>query len=467
MVVTIVRTLVFTFYISPENFGLTALSASFVGLISLLKDFGYTTYIIQQKELNEAELVAINTRVLLLGIAAFLITWIFVYPISNFYDQVELMWILPITGSLFIVNSFTLVPQALMRRNMEFDKIGKIEVGSNLAAVILGVIMLAFDRSYWVILMISILYSFFQVLFTSLLSTWRHQFSNPFQSKLSKTGSVFGFRLMAFNVMTFLSLTVDNILIGKVGGPAVLGNYTKSFEFGNSNIDRLIRKPVMQVYFSDLSGKSQDEKCRLFFQYLFLLLSLLTLIVGPALVCLEWIITTLLSSEWQSLIKMLPPFLICTFFWMTMSLADQLLITPDNLKKYLFLGLVKAITGTAAVVIASFWGAEAIAWAFLIYHVVLFIPFCYVIFSRMNNGDQSVTKKLLINTCVIVATATLTAVLPFMLRYYHVINMITALIGFLILFIILQFAVWPRIKHFESFKLFFKGLISFKKIAVA
>lgn len=466
MVVTIVRTLVFTLYISPENFGLTALSGSFVALISLLKDFGYTTYIIQQKELNETELVAINTRVLLLGIAAFVVTWMFVYPISRFYDQIELLWILPITGSLFIVNSFTLVPQALMRRNMEFDKIGMIEVGSNLAAVLIGIILLAFSRTYWIILIISILYSFFQLMFTFRLSTWRHRFSNPFHTKLSKTGSVFGFRLMAFNVMTFLSLTVDNIIIGKVGGPAVLGNYTKSFEFGNSNIDRLIRKPVMQVYFSDLSGKSLDEKCRLFFQYLFLLLSLLTIIIGPALICLEWIITTLLSSEWQSLIKMLPPFLISTFFWMTMSLADQLLITPDNLKKYLFLGLVKAVTGTTAIVIASFWGAEAIAWAFLIYHLVLFIPFCLVIFSRMSSGDYLLTKKRLVNACVIALTATVTAVLPFVFRYYHILNMITSLIVFIVFYFMLQFVVWPRIRHYQSFKLFFKSLISFK-IAVA
>jgi O-antigen/teichoic acid export membrane protein len=437
------------------------LSSTFTAFISLLKDFGYTTYIVQQEQINERELVAINTRVVLLGILSFFAVCVLVIPLSKIYNTVELNWILPITGLQFILNSFTLVPFALLLRNMEFNKTGKIDVGANLTSVCVGVISLVFIRSYWVLLLTSMSYVLFQLLFTLKLSSWTHKFSNPFTNKISKSGSMYGIQLTVFNVMTFVSVTLDNIIIGKLAGVAVLGNYSKSMEFGNSNIDRLVRKPIHQVYFSDLSGKNLDEKCKLYFQYLFLLVTLITLIIGPALLFNEKLVNKFLSAKWQPLIGMLPPFLVCTIFWMTMSLADQLLISTSKLKRYLFLGFLKAVTGSCAIIVASSWGPKAIAYSFLIYHVLLFVPFCSSIFSGIDVGNAK-ANAMLRDTCIIVISALLTVLIPFLLFYWNFIGIDFALIIFILSYIILHTSIWPRIIHYQSFKLFFKSLISFK-----
>ena len=437
------------------------MSFTFTGFISLLKDFGYTTYIVQQDELDEKELVAINTRVVLLGVLSFLAVCVLVIPLSKIYKITELYWILPITGLQFILNSFTLVPFALLLRNMEFNKTGKIDVGSNLASVCVGVILLLFTRSYWVLLITSMCYILFQLVLTLKFSSWRHKFSNPFKNKISKSGSRYGLQLTAFNIMTFFSVTLDSIIIGKLAGTAVLGNYSKSMEFGNSNIDRLIRKPIQQVYFSDLSGKNLDEKCKLFFQYLFLLVTLVTLIVGPALICTELIVNKFLSAKWQPLIGMLPPFLICTIIWMTMSLADQLLIVTSKLNRYLLLGLLKAVTGSLAIIISSFWGAKAIAYGFLLYHVVLFVPFCYSIFSGIDIGNIR-AKAMFRDTCIIVVSSIITVLTPCVLFYWHFISIALALIIFMLNYIILHILIWPCIKEYQPFKVFFKNLIVLK-----
>ncbi len=163
IILTLLNSFIFAFYIAPEYFGLMAMSGIFVAFIGLLKDFGYSSYIIQQPHISEDELVSINTRVVLLGIAAFLVTCILVIPISNFYDQVQLLWIIPITGTHFILNSFVLVPQALMRRNMDFNKVGKIEIGSKLAAFIVGMVLLLFIRNYWVLLISSFSYTVYNL----------------------------------------------------------------------------------------------------------------------------------------------------------------------------------------------------------------------------------------------------------------------------------------------------------------
>ena len=460
VIVTLTRTFVFTLFISPENFGLIALSLTFTGFISILKDFGYTTYIIQQ-DISEHELIAINTRALLYGIISFLVVCIIAVPISNVYHRVELLWILPITGIQFILNAFTMVPLALMRKNMEFNKVGIIDVWSNVISVLTGLLLLLITRSYWVILLTSVLFYVVQMLLTFKYSSWKHQFSNPVHNKLTKSGATFGLQLTAFNVLTFLSVNLDSMIIGKIAGIPVLGNYTKSYEFGNSNIDKLVKRPIQQVYFSDLSGKDVNEKCRLFFQYLFLLASVVLVIVGPALIFTELLVENLLNSKWRPLIGMLPPFFLCTLLWMTMSLADQLLIASNNLKRYLLLGVVKSVVGSVAIVISSFWGAQAMAYSFLIYHLVLFVPFCYYVFTGINVGEAKV-KAMIKDTCIITGTASVAILIPFILLQQNLIGISLATVIFLANYIVLHAFVWSQIAHYAPFKVFFWNLVAFR-----
>ena len=461
IILAIVGSVLFTIYVAPADFGLMALSTTIIGFIGLLKDFGFSSYIIQQPNITDDELVSINSNVLLLSVAAFVVICLLAIPVSGFYKQVQLLWILPLTGMHFILNAFTLVPQALMRRNMEFDKIGKIDVSSKFISVAVGIGMLLFIRNYWVLLVVSVLFSVIQIAMTYRYSSWKFRIANPFRKKMSKASASFGKRLTAFNIMTFVSINLDTVLIGKLAGNEVLGNYNKAVEFGNTNVDRLIRRPVMQVFFSDLSGKEVNEKCRLFYQYLILLLTLLLLVAGPGMICAEWLINNFLNNRWHQLSLMLPPILLCSFFWMTRSLADQLLIATTKLKRYLFLGVSMSIIGSVSIVIASFWGAQAIAWSFLIYNLLFFIPFCFSVFSGIEL-EAGKAKAMIIDVTILVFSAGLVTFVPYILSHYHYISIKLALLLFVCMFFILHFVIWPNIMHYQSFKSFFKGLIKLR-----
>jgi hypothetical protein len=139
-------------------------------------------------------------------------------------------------------------------------------------------------------------------------------------------------------------------------------------------------------------------------------------------------------------------------------LADQLLIVTNKLKRYLWLGLLKATTGSLTIIIASFWGAKAIAYGFLLYHVVLFVPFCYSIFSGIDVGNER-AKAMFRDTCIIIASSVTTVVVPFILLYLDWIGLLLALVIFFIGYAILHLFVWPRIKYYQPFTVFFKSLI--------
>lgn len=465
LVLTIIKSLLFTFFIAPEYFGIIALSLAFTGIIQILNDLGFSTYIIQKENIENDELTSINAMLVLLGTGAFLLTCIFAYPIALFYNEQALLWIMPITGLQFIVNSFTLVPIALMRKNMEFDNIGKIQVYANFISILLGLFLLVFIRNYWVLLAISSAYFVFQLLFTFHFNKWPYQFSNPLRKKISAGASTFGKRLTIFNIITFISVNLDNFIIAKIAGSSALGLYSKSYDFGVANLERAVRYPVGQVYFSDISGKELETKCTLFFQYLFLILFALILIGGPVIIYLEWAVGTLLDQGWGPLVVLLPPFLLSSFIWMSMSIADELLVATFKTKRYLILGIIKAVIGGTAIIIASFWGIEAIAWSFFIYHLLLFIPFCGGIFFGIGLPNTN-ARRYLLHLIAIVGSAITVVLIPFLLLRFQLVSNHQALLCFLVVAALVYSGIWPKLKGFTEFKIFFKALISKGNMAI-
>lgn len=459
LVLTILKTILFTLFISPEHFGIIALSMSFTGIIQILNDLGFSTYIIQKENIEHRELTSINATLVLLGLGAFVATCLLAYPIALFYEETALYWVVPITGLQFIINSFTLVPIALMRKQMEFNNIGKIQVFSNLLSILLGLALLLVLRNYWVLLAISSSYFIFQLVLTFRYNKWSYQFSNPFYKKISMGAATFGRRLTIFNIITFISVNLDNFIIAKIAGNGALGLYSKSYDFGVVNLERTVRYPVGQVYFSDISGKTPETKCTLFFQYLFLILSALILIAGPVLIYLDWAVTTVFDQSWQPLILLLPPFLLSSIIWMTMSIADELLVASFETKRYLILGIIKAVVGALAIIIASFWGIEAIAWSFLLYHVVLFVPFCSGIFYGIGLENEQ-AKRYLLNLIGLVLSALLVVVVPFLLLKFQMVSPHLSLVAFLAGCAVLYFKIWPGMIGFQAFKSFVAALLS-------
>ena len=51
-IITLLKTPILLFFISPNDFGILAIAVSITGIIQLFKDFGYSTYIVKEQEIN-------------------------------------------------------------------------------------------------------------------------------------------------------------------------------------------------------------------------------------------------------------------------------------------------------------------------------------------------------------------------------------------------------------------------------
>lgn len=120
--------------LTPEEIGLYSVNLAFIGIAHMLRDFGISNYLVQAREIRSTDIRTCFGISLLLGGTLFLLLFLVAPLIADFYSDPRLTSTLRICALNFIVLPFNSVPSALMRRDMQFQRLVYI----TLTAAVLG-----------------------------------------------------------------------------------------------------------------------------------------------------------------------------------------------------------------------------------------------------------------------------------------------------------------------------------------
>ena len=119
--------------LAPDEIGVFSTAAVFVGMATLLRDFGVSNYLVQAKECDPRR---IDTALFVTqGIATLigLLIALAAYPVSLFYDEPRLIpTLLGLAFNLLLVPRVS-VTLALLRRELRFDRVVAVSFFMNLA----------------------------------------------------------------------------------------------------------------------------------------------------------------------------------------------------------------------------------------------------------------------------------------------------------------------------------------------
>lgn len=119
--------------LTPAEIGIYSVAAGMVALVHMLRDFGVSEFLIQEKELDEALIRTVFT--INISIAWVLAAVLFACSgmAGAFYGDVGVTDVLRVVCIVFVLLPFGVVPQNLMKRELEFGKLLKIRLGENIA----------------------------------------------------------------------------------------------------------------------------------------------------------------------------------------------------------------------------------------------------------------------------------------------------------------------------------------------
>lgn len=287
-------------YLSPSDFGKFAMVFVVVRFLQIFREAGLTVSLIQKKKLS---ITSLSTAFWFQVLLAVLISSFLIFSgefFNDFYEETVLSTISFWLSIDFIIGSIGLVPTALLRKEMDFKQLFKIQIVAVMLSSLCGIIMALNGMGYLSLVGKCISWTTINSLGTFIVVKWkpRVQFSIKELRSLLKIG----LPDTGNYILWYLTMNVDDFFIGRVIGSTPLGFYNRAYTIMLLPIVN-ITSVIQGVLFSTWS-KMQEDTVRIGSMYL-KISGIIALFAFPSMTLLSIfskpIIETVFGQNWLSM----------------------------------------------------------------------------------------------------------------------------------------------------------------------
>jgi PST family polysaccharide transporter len=373
-------TLIVARLLTPEDYGLVGMGSIYLGLITLVSEFGLGTTLMTLRDLGEEQVAQLNGLSLLVGVGSFALSGAAAIPLGRLFRAPELPAVVVVMSAAFVITAFKTVPFSLLQREMRFRALALVETGR---AVLLAVTMIAFallGLRYWTLVIGVLLSCVFSTGAT--LALRRHRFAWPRHQSLTHAMS-FSRHVLVARLCWYTYSNADFLVAGRILGKAALGLYEFGWNLANIPIEK-ITSLVGQVTPAVFSAVQNDPAALR--RYLLRITEGLALItfpasVGMALVAPDFVLLAL-GAKWQAAIVPLQLLAVSTGFRAVTPLLPQVLSVVGQSRRnmrYVVLWmryqvLWALVLPTGFYVLGSQWGTAGLALVWVCVFPLLALP---------------------------------------------------------------------------------------------
>jgi O-antigen/teichoic acid export membrane protein len=225
--------LILTYLLAPRLFGLMALVNTFVIGLHLFSDIGIGPSIIQSRRGDDPEFLNTAwTLQVIRGFQIWIVCLLLAVPVAQFYDERDLVWLLPIVGLTTVINGFGSTSLFTLNRHLSVKQLAFYELGGQIVGIVVMVTWAWFDRSIWALVMGGLVSSLIQLV-------WSHRIVAGVQNRFCWERSAvleiiaFGKWIFVSTALTFLATQSDRMVLGKLFTLDLLGVYGIAFSLAD------------------------------------------------------------------------------------------------------------------------------------------------------------------------------------------------------------------------------------------
>lgn len=243
--------------LAPEAFGLIAMAKAFIGLVDQFSDLGFSSAIVQKKEIKNDHLSSAFwfNFISSLCIAAFFYlasTWI-----ASLYNEPELVVITRILSLTIIIGGLKRVQFAILKKQLRFKQLALIGLFSGTVAGGVGVTMAFMGFGVSSLIAYQLLLSLSQLVLFWAFTSWKPKLLFSLERFKELWG--FGLNVTSWRFFTNASRRGFDYLVGLYFGAAGLGYFTIAFKIVDS-LNTVFTKTIWKVLFPVFSAIQDDLK---------------------------------------------------------------------------------------------------------------------------------------------------------------------------------------------------------------
>ena len=400
----------------PAAFGLLAMVAAIGLVLDLVKEFGLSSATIQKSDITHAQVSAlfwINA-----GVGAALAGLLFLAAplIARFYGQPELESIARWLSLGFLASGLTVQHWALLRRQMRFGAIAGMETVADLASFAVAIALALSGAGYWALVVQRLIPPLLLLIASWGFCRWRP--APPARATGVKSLLGFGAGVTGSQLSGVFARSVDQILIGWLWGPSVLGLYERTTRLLLVPINT-INAPVYAAAMPALSRLiDEPARYRSMFSQVMQKLGLLTMPpFALAAVTADWVVEILFGPSWLQATPLVALFSVSATFLPVLMAVGLLYLTQARTADMLRATLIDAAIAVAAILAGLPWGVTGIAASIAIVGLVIRTPIAFWLSARRGPVRvgavwRAIAPPASIAVTVAVVVGTLRLVLP-------------------------------------------------------
>ena len=247
--VRLIATAVLARLLTPEDFGVVGMASVFVGLAWIGNDMGFTTALIQKKEVSSEERDSVFWMNLVIGLVLTGLAYLLSPLVSAAYGDDRVGPVFALLGVSFTISSLFLVQNASLRREMDFKTTSIAGIVLTSMMGITGIGYAVAGLGYWSLALGNLT----ALLLWGVVLQARSGYlpKHGFRWSHARSCGTMGGELTIGDGLAYVTSNVDNYFVGRSLGAASLGVYSLAYNltsFPMRKVARLIGSVVLPVY---------------------------------------------------------------------------------------------------------------------------------------------------------------------------------------------------------------------------
>ncbi|MGQ0766675.1 MAG: lipopolysaccharide biosynthesis protein [Gemmatimonadota bacterium] len=345
--------------LSLSDYGIVGLATAYLGLVTMLSEFGIGSAVVALRDLSREQLSQMNTVAVLFGVAGFVVSCALAPVLSWFFDEPSLTVVVVALATIFLITGFRITPQAILQRELRFRDLAINDIVQAVLVSGAAVLFATLGFRYWTLVISAVLGAALSTL--GILRLVRLPLRRPDWTALAPAVR-FSRETIIGRVGWYVYQNADFFVVGKILGREAVGAYRFAWDLASGPVEK-ITSMVSRVTPSILSAAQHDLASLR--RYLLRITEALALLVLPAAIGLaivaEDVVLIALGPQWEPAIVPLMFLAASIGFRSVASILPQFLAVTGETATTMRINLAGAILLPVAFVIGTRWGVGGVA----------------------------------------------------------------------------------------------------------
>lgn len=365
-------TLIAVRLLSPSDYGLVGMATVYLGLITLLSEFGIGAAVVTLRDLTDEQIAQLNGLALLFGGAGVLLSWALAVPIGRFFGAPRLPAVVAVMSLAFLISALRTIPQSLLQKELRFKALAVMDATQTTVQAAGLVLFAALGFRYWALVIGGLLSA---GVATGMVLVWRrHRMARPHRATL-RHALTFSEHIVVGRLSWYAYSNSDFFVAGRILGTAALGLYTMAWSLASTPVEKITAMVtrIAPAFFAAVQHDHAELR-----RYLLALTEGMAMLAFPAAIGLALVapdfVPVVLGAQWRSATLALQLLAGYAAIRSIAPLMTPVLNVVGETRYAMQLSIVAVVLLPAGFLVGSRWGITGIAAAWMVVHPISVLP---------------------------------------------------------------------------------------------